>query len=58
MTIVTNVFYIIEYHKNKDIRLGLFEFTYDKMIVPSRTLCRKECISNEKHEEVQLRNKY
>ena len=58
MTIVTNVIYIIEYHKNEDIRFRLFELTYDQMIVPYRTLCRKECISNEKHEEVQLRHNY
>jgi len=59
MTIVTNTICITEYHQ-KDIHLFLFELIYDQMIVPSRTLCRKECTctSIEKHEEFQLRHKY
>jgi len=59
MTIVTNVICITEYHK-KDIRLCLFELIYDQMIIPSRTLRRKECTCTliEKHEEVQLRHRY
>jgi len=48
--------FILQNIIKEDIRLCLFEFIYD--LVPSRTLCRKECISNEKHEEVQLRDKY